>query len=114
MPAAGLLGLWRMPTTVPWLLAVAIGVGLGALSLVLTLVPLSTPEPEWATTVSAVTHGLGYALAGGGVATLSALRVHTGGWGPILWSLLAMYVVQAAAGVTALRSRLEPEAVRTP
>ncbi|MGO4613418.1 CynX/NimT family MFS transporter [Nocardia sp. 2YAB30] len=114
IPAAGLLGLWRMPTTVPWLWAVAIGVGLGALSLVLTLVPLSTPEPEWATTVSAVTHGLGYALAGGGVATLSALHVHTDDWGPILWSLLAMCVVQVAAGMTALRSGLEPEAVRTP
>ncbi|WSY63763.1 hypothetical protein OH799_13375 [Nocardia sp. NBC_00881] len=49
-----------------------------------------------------------------GVATLSALHVRTDDWSPILWSLLAMFVVQAAAGMTALRSGLEPQAVRTP
>ncbi|MEU7767379.1 MFS transporter [Nocardia sp. NPDC049190] len=108
IPAAGLVGLWWMPTTLSWLWAVAVGVGLGSLSLVLTLVPLSAPEPEWVTTISAVTHGLGYALAGGGVAALSALHVHIGDWGAILWLLLAMYAVQAAAGVAVLGSRLRP------
>ncbi|MFQ6395314.1 CynX/NimT family MFS transporter [Nocardia sp. KC 131] len=113
IPSAGLLGLWRIPTTAPWLWAVAIGAGLGALSLTLTLIPLSAPEPQWATTISAVTHGLGYALAGGGVAALSALHVHTGGWGPIVWLLLVMCVVQAVAGMTALRSGITPHAGAT-
>lgn len=105
LPAVGLLGLWWAPTVVPWLWAIGVGVGLGGLSLILTLIPLSAPGPRPATALSAVTHGVGYAVAGGGVAVLSTLRVHLDGWGPILWILLAACVIQAAAGATALRGR---------
>ncbi|WP_280334637.1 CynX/NimT family MFS transporter [Nocardia wallacei] len=104
LPAVGLLGLWWAPAVVPWLWAIGVGVGLGGLSLILTLIPLSAPGPRPATTLSAVTHGAGYAVAGGGVAALSTLRVHSDDWGTIIWILLAACVIQAVAGATALRS----------
>lgn len=104
LPAVGLLGLWWAPAVVPWLWAIGVGVGLGGLSLILTLIPLSAPGPRPATTLSAVTHGAGYAVAGGGVAALSTLRVHSDDWGPIIWILLAACVIQAVAGATVLRS----------
>lgn len=104
LPAAGLLGLWWAPTVAPWLWAIGVGVGLGGLSLILTLIPLSAPGPRAATALSAVTHGVGYTVAGGGVALLSMLRVHLDDWATILWILLAACVIQAVAGATALRS----------
>ncbi|ONM50142.1 MFS transporter [Nocardia donostiensis] len=107
IPAVGLLGLYRFPDTVPWLWAAAIGVGLGTLSLILTLIPLRAPDPGSVTVLSATTHGVGYALAGVGVATQSALYVWSGSWGPVIWLLSALCLVQLVAGMAVPRSRRE-------
>lgn len=115
LPAAGLLGLAWSPANAAWLWAACVGAGLGTLSLILALVPLKAPDQGTATALSATTHGLGYALAGVGVATLSTLHVRTGDWRAVLWLLSVMCLVQVVAGMVAVRSRVrDPRAAMSP
>ncbi|MET8797529.1 hypothetical protein ABZV91_13960 [Nocardia sp. NPDC004568] len=107
-PALGLLGLSRYPQTVPWLWAAAIGVGLGTLSLILSLISLCAPDPASVTVLSATTHGIGYALAGVGVATQSALHLWSGSWAPVTWLLAGLCLLQLLAGAAVPR---HPEVV---
>ncbi|WP_063061324.1 MFS transporter [Nocardia sienata] len=97
-PALGLLGLSRYPQTAPWLWAAAIGVGLGTLSLILSLISLRAPGQGSVTVLSATTHGIGYALAGVGVAAQSALHMWCGSWEPVIWLLAGLCLVQLLAG----------------
>lgn len=115
LPAAGLLGLLWSPANAAWLWAACVGAGLGTLSLLLALVPLKAPDQGTAIALSAATQGVGYALAGVGVATLSALHVRTGDWQAVLWLLPAMCLVQLVAGMLAVRSGVrDPRAATTP
>ncbi|MEV3959835.1 MFS transporter [Nocardia sp. NPDC050193] len=110
-PAVGLLGLYRYPQAVPWLWAAMIGVGLGTLSLILSLISLRAPDQGSVTMLSATTHGIGYALAGAGVATQSALHGWCGSWGPVIWLLAGLCLVQLLAGAAVPRSPRRPDPV---
>ncbi|WP_040790490.1 MFS transporter [Nocardia paucivorans] len=114
-PAAGLFGLLWSPADAAWLWAACVGAGLGTLSLLLALVPLKAPDRGTAIALSATAQGVGYALAGLGVATLSTLHVRTGDWQAVLWLLLAMFPVQVVAGMLAARSGVRaPRPATTP
>ncbi|WP_039823830.1 MFS transporter [Nocardia testacea] len=110
-PALGLLGLSRYPQTVPWLWAAAIGVGLGTLSLILSLISLRAPDRGSVTVLSATTHGIGYALAGVGVAVQSALHLWSGTWEPVIWLLAGLCLVQLLAGTAVPRPPHRPNVV---
>lgn len=108
-PAVGLLGLSRYPQAVPWLWAAMIGIGLGTLSLILSLISLRAPDQGSVTVLSATTHGIGYALAGAGVATQSALHMWSGSWGPVLWLLAGLCLVQLLAGTAVPQPLRQPD-----
>ncbi|WP_157120244.1 hypothetical protein [Nocardia fusca] len=94
---------------VPWLWAAMIGVGLGTLSLTLSLISLRAPDPDSVTVLSATTHGIGYALAGAGVATQSALHLWSGSWEPVLWLLAGLCLVQLLAGTAVPQPPRRPD-----
>jgi MFS transporter, CP family, cyanate transporter len=102
----GVLGLLWAPASLPWIWAAALGVGLGTLSLVMTLVPLRVPERASITAVSAMTQGVGYALAGAVGAGIGAVYAASGEWWPMLLIVLALIAVQTAAGVRVTRGAI--------
>jgi CP family cyanate transporter-like MFS transporter len=74
--------------------------------LALSLFGLRTRDHHQAAALSGMAQSVGYALAAAGPVLLGALHDATGSWTAPLCVLLAVIVVQAAAGVPAGRARL--------
>ena len=104
--AAGIAGQLAFPAaSLLWI--VLAGAGGGAnIVLALSLFGLRTHDHQQAAALSGMAQSVGYALAAAGPVLLGALHDATGSWTAPLWVLLAVLVVQAAAGVPAGRARL--------
>ena len=99
--AAGYLGIWLVPTVVPWLWSVMLGLSGFAFAMALALITARTRDPHVTVQVSAFTQSLGYSLAAVGPFLVGFLRELTGGWTVPLWFLIAMSVVMIGAGLVA-------------
>lgn len=95
---AGWIGLWAVPTTVPWLWMGLIAVGMGTFSMVLTLIGLRARTPESTAALSTVTQGVGYVIAGAGPLLVGVLRGVTGDYTGMFVLVLAGVAVLAVAG----------------
>ncbi|MFI6323816.1 CynX/NimT family MFS transporter [Nonomuraea sp. NPDC050556] len=96
---AGYLGMLLVPTTVPWLWMIVLGVGQGAsLALVLLIITLRAPDPSSVTALSAIAQSAGYVLAAVGPLVIGVLRQESGGWTVPLLAGLACCLVQTVAG----------------
>ncbi|WP_138733311.1 CynX/NimT family MFS transporter [Modestobacter excelsi] len=104
--AIGIAGQLALPAaSLLWI--VLAGAGGGAnIVLALSLFGLRTHDHHQAAALSGMAQSVGYALAAAGPVLLGALHDATGSWTAPLWVLLAVLVVQAAAGVQAGRARL--------
>lgn len=104
--ATGIAGQLVLPTaSLLWI--VLAGAGGGAnIVLALSLFGLRTRDHHQAAALSGMAQSVGYALAAAGPVLLGALHDATGSWTAPLFVLLAVLVVQAAAGVQAGRARL--------
>ncbi len=106
LTAGGLLGLLLAPRAIPALWMVILGLGQGsALGLALTLIGLRAPDSDHTAELSGMAQTVGYLLAAVGPLALGALRDATGGFGVPLSLLLAVSVVELAAGLGASRNR---------
>jgi CP family cyanate transporter-like MFS transporter len=102
---AGWIGLWRVPTTVPWLWMTLLAIGMGSFSMVLTLIGLRARTPETTAALSTVTQGWGYLIAGIGPLLVGVLRGVTGGYTGMFVLVLAGIGGLAVTGWVATRQR---------
>jgi len=101
----GYLGLWVMPTTVPWLWVIVLGVSQGVFPLALTLIGLRTRSAAGTVGLSSFGQSVGYLISIPGPIVVGALYGATGSWHLPLALLLVLLVPQGVAGVFAGRSR---------
>ena len=101
----GYLGLWVMPTTVPWLWVIVLGISQGVFPLALTLIGLRTRSAAGTVGLSSFGQSVGYLISIPGPIIVGALYGATGSWHLPLALLLVLLVPQAVAGVFAGRSR---------
>ena len=101
----GYLGLWIMPTTVPWLWVIVLGISQGVFPLALTLIGLRTRSAAGTVGLSSFGQSVGYLISIPGPIVVGALYGATGGWHLPLALLLVLLVPQGVAGVFAGRSR---------
>ncbi len=104
--AVGLLGILLVPGAELVSMAL-LGVGQGAaLGLSLTLMVLRSPDAAHAAQLSGMAQCAGYIGAAAGPFAVGALHDLTGAWTAPILLLLAVFLVQATAGVLAGRDRL--------
>jgi CP family cyanate transporter-like MFS transporter len=101
----GYLGLWIMPTTVPWLWVIVLGISQGVFPLALALIGLRTRSAAGTVGLSSFGQSVGYLISIPGPIVVGALYGATGGWHLPLALLLVLLVPQGVAGVFAGRSR---------
>ncbi len=101
----GYLGLWIMPTTVPWLWVIVLGISQGVFPLALTLIGLRTRSAAGTVGLSSFGQSIGYLISIPGPIVVGALYGATGGWHLPIALLLVLLIPQAVAGVFAGRSR---------
>jgi CP family cyanate transporter-like MFS transporter len=101
----GYLGLWIMPTTVPWLWVIVLGISQGVFPLALTLIGLRTRSAAGTVGLSSFGQSIGYLISIPGPIVVGALYGATGGWHLPLALLLVLLIPQGIAGVFAGRSR---------
>ena len=101
----GYLGLWIMPTTVPWLWVIVLGVSQGVFPLALALIGLRTRSAAGTVGLSSFGQSIGYLISIPGPIVVGALYGATGSWHLPLALLLVLLVPQGVAGVFAGRSR---------
>ncbi|WP_242473368.1 hypothetical protein [Blastococcus sp. TML/M2B] len=94
----GWTGLWKAPTTAPWLWMTLIAVGMGTFSMVLALIGLRARTPETVAALSTVTQSWGYVIAGSGPLLVGVLRGITGGYTGMFVTVLVAVAVLAVAG----------------
>ncbi|WP_308257640.1 CynX/NimT family MFS transporter [Pseudonocardia lacus] len=104
--AVGLLGLLAVPGVEVLWVALLGGAQSAALGIALTLVGVRAPDAERAAQLSGMAQSAGYALAAAGPFAVGFLHDLTAGWTAPLLLLLAVLVLQGAAGVLAARDRL--------
>ncbi len=110
----GWVGLWAVPTTVPWLWMTLIAVGMGTFSMVLTLIGLRARTPETVAALSTVTQSWGYVIAGAGPLLVGVLRGVTGSYTGMFALVLAGVAVLAVAGwITTRRVFVDDEVERS-
>ena len=85
--------------------SVLIGVGTAAFPVALTLIPMRSRTALATTSLSAFVQCAGYSIAAFGPFAFGVLYELTGGWSAPLLVLAALAVVQALAGVLAVRPR---------
>ncbi|MDN5768633.1 MAG: MFS transporter [Humibacillus sp.] len=106
---AGVTGLLIAPTQGAWLWAVLLGIGSGTFALVLSLFGLKTRSPSSTAAVSAFGQSVGYLIAAVGPFGFGLLHDAEGGWSLPLTGVLAVLVVQVAAGAVAGRPVIIPD-----
>jgi CP family cyanate transporter-like MFS transporter len=105
--AVALVGLIVAPAAAPALWSVVYGLGTGvSFPLAMTLVLVRTRDVGQTGRLSASAQSIGYLIAAGGPLVVGLLHELTGGWTAGLVVLLALAVVQIAAGLAAGRPRL--------
>ncbi|MCU1693448.1 MAG: putative Major facilitator superfamily 1 protein [Frankiales bacterium] len=104
LTAAGWAGLLLAPAALPVLWAVLLGLGTGStFPTALLLIALRSSDAAAAPRLSAAVQGVGYLIAASGPFLVGLLHDSTGGWTHPLLFLLALNVVQGAAGWVAGR-----------
>lgn len=101
--AAGLLGLWALPSTAPLLWAALLGIGGGVFPVTLTMFALRTRSAPGTAALSAMAQSVGYLLAAAGPLLVGQLRFATGSWAPVYAALLVVCVGQVVLGYLAGR-----------
>ena len=101
----GYLGLWIMPTTVPWLWVLVLGVSQSVFPLALTMIGLRTRSAAGTVGLSSFGQSIGYLISIPGPIVVGALYEATGGWHVPIALLLVLLVPQGVAGVLAGRNR---------
>ncbi|BCW43665.1 MFS transporter [Arthrobacter sp. StoSoilB5] len=102
--ALALLGVLMAPAGIQFLMVGMLGVVQSAgFGLAMALVVLRSAGPQTAGRLSAMSQGLGFALASLGPLVAGLLHTWTGGWEVTFWALAAEAVVLAAAGFLAIR-----------
>lgn len=96
--AAAVVWLLLAPARFPWGPAVLLGLGMLAVVLALGLIGLRS-DPTTAAALSALVHGVGFAIAAVLSLAIGVLHSLTGAWP---WSLVAALVVLLAQGLTGL------------
>ena len=94
-----------MPTTVPWLWVIVLGVSQGVFPLALTLIGLRTRSAAGTVGLSSFGQSIGYLISIPGPIIVGALYGATGSWHLPIALLLVLLVPQGVAGVFAGRSR---------
>lgn len=102
---AGMLGLLIAPAAAPLLWSVLVGLGMSVFSLALTVIALRARDAQDTASLSGMAQGFGYLLAGVGPFMFGLLHQVSGGWTVPWLMMLAVYVVQTAAGALAGRNR---------
>ncbi|WP_236558740.1 MFS transporter [Arthrobacter sp. 9V] len=105
--AAALLGVLMAPVELQFLMVGILGVVQSAgFGLAMALVVIRSDGPRSAGRLSAMSQGLGFALASLGPLFAGLLHAMTGGWELTFWMLSAEAVVLAGAGFFAIRGPL--------
>ncbi|MFJ5958464.1 MFS transporter [Paenarthrobacter sp. NPDC092416] len=102
--ALALLGVMAAPAELQFLMVGVLGVVQSAgFGLAMALVVIRSASPQAAGKLSAMSQGLGFALASLGPLVAGLLHTWTGGWEVTFWALAAEAVVLAGAGFFAIR-----------
>lgn len=101
----GYVGLWVMPTVVPWLWVIVLGVSQGVFPLALALIGLRTRSGAGTVGLSSFGQSVGYLISIPGPIVVGAIYGATGSWSLPIALMLVLLVPQAVAGVFAGRSR---------
>jgi CP family cyanate transporter-like MFS transporter len=101
----GYLGLLLMPTTVPWLWVIVLGISQGVFPLALTMIGLRTRSAAGTVGLSSFGQSVGYLISIPGPIVVGAIYGATGGWSVPIVLLLVLLVPQGMAGVFAGRDR---------
>jgi CP family cyanate transporter-like MFS transporter len=105
--ALGIAGVLFVPTTVPVLWVVLIGIGQGgAFPLALTMFVLRTRHAEQTANLSTIAQCLAYLVAACGPLIIGLLHDWTGSWRPGIALLLACAAVELGCGISAGRPGL--------
>ncbi|UVO12743.1 MFS transporter [Mycobacterium sp. SVM_VP21] len=102
---AGIVGLLIAPAAAPLLWSVLVGLGMSVFSLALTVIALRARDAQDTASLSGMAQGFGYLLAGIGPFLFGLLHHVSGGWTVPWLMMLAVYLVQTAAGALAGRNR---------
>jgi CP family cyanate transporter-like MFS transporter len=102
--ALALLGVLMAPSGLQFVMVGILGVVQSAgFGLAMALVVIRSAGPQTAGRLSAMSQGLGFALASLGPLAAGLLHTWTGGWEVTFWALAAEAVVLAVAGFVAIR-----------
>ena len=105
--AAALLGVLAGPAELQFLLVGVLGVVQSAgFGLAIALVVLRSAGPQTAGKLSAMSQGLGFALASLGPLGAALLHDVTGGWEAAFWALAGVAMLLALAGYFAVKGRI--------
>jgi CP family cyanate transporter-like MFS transporter len=99
--AAGYLGVWLLPTTLPWLWAVLLGLSGFAFPTALALVTARTRHPRVTTQLSGFAQSVGYALAAIGPFLVGVLFEVAHSWTLPLLLLIGSAAAMIASGLVA-------------
>ncbi|MDO5494457.1 MAG: MFS transporter [bacterium] len=97
----GFLGLLYLPTTMPWVWAVLLGISGGSFPTAITLITTRTRDYRVTMQVSAFVQSVGYLVAGLGPLLVGVAIEAFGSWHVPLWALAASTLVLLAAGIMA-------------
>ena len=106
MQLAALVGIRLLPGG-GWGWAVLLGVGIGPLFPLTMTLPLdAADDPRTVAALAGMMLGIGYTLSAGSPLALGAVRDLTGGFGPVLWVLVAAAAVLVLVDASFSRERL--------
>jgi CP family cyanate transporter-like MFS transporter len=110
--AAGWIGLWRAPLTLPWLWMILLAVGMGSFAMVLALLGMRARTPETTAGLSTVAQGWGYLLAGFGPLLVGVLHGATGSYTGMFVLVLAGALGLGLSGLLVTRNRYVDDELR--
>jgi CP family cyanate transporter-like MFS transporter len=106
MQLAALVGIRLLPGS-GWGWAVLLGVGIGPLFPLTMTLPLdAADDPRTVAALAGMMLGIGYTLSAGSPLALGAVRDLAGGFGPVLWVLVAAAAVLVLVDASFSRERL--------
>ncbi len=113
MQLAALVGIRLLPGG-GWGWAVLLGIGIGPLFPLTMTLPLDAAEdPRTVAALAGMMLGIGYTLSAGSPLALGAVRDLSGGFGPVLWVLVAAAAVLVLVDASFSRKRLSPRYAST-
>jgi CP family cyanate transporter-like MFS transporter len=101
LTAAGWLGMWLVPSTVPLLWSVLLGLGGFCFPTAIALIPARSRSPLVTARLSGFVQPVGYFIAGLGPFVIGVVHDHVGDWDGIIAVLTALSVVMGVLGVLA-------------